>query len=450
MSVRFQSLTRKSEIDANCYLLESSKIGILLDAGMHPKAEGILKLPQLNQVEDKPIDAIILSHAHLDHSGAIPYLLQQHPKALVYATQATRLLAEAVWHNSVNIMIKKRDELDIAEYPFFTHDQVNAIMDRILVVPLKKTISLPHRSGSLTFFDAGHILGSIGCLIELDKKRIFYTGDLHLNSQNLIKKANFPKKKTFDALIIETTKGNTETSLTTRQDEQKRFLSCIEKTLDRGGSVLIPVFAIGKTQEILTMLYEFRKMGKLQKIPVFIGGLSIKMTKIYDRLHKSTPRNHPKLQLLKTFNISAKKKSAKPLVYQRKAIFALSSGMMIKNTVSHQMSEHFLSDPKNSILFVGYNDSETPGYVVENSKLGDVIELDEKTKVVRKCDVHSFDFSAHANRNDLLDFMEKNSASSTFLVHGDRDSAQWFSQQLTQHNPKANPIIPKPLESYSI
>ncbi|MEO1835406.1 MAG: MBL fold metallo-hydrolase, partial [Akkermansiaceae bacterium] len=185
---RFTLLNRTNEIGANSYLLEIGEIRIVLDAGMHPKKRGTDSIPRFEDLPPDSIDAIIVTHSHLDHVGTLPLLMRDQPSARVFMTPGTAALAEALLHNSVNVMKSQRLELGIEEYPLFTHRGLDELFPRVEPRDYEKPFDLD-RNGSVraTFYDAGHILGSAGVLIEGGEKRIFYSGDVHFEDHALIR-----------------------------------------------------------------------------------------------------------------------------------------------------------------------------------------------------------------------------------------------------------------------
>ena len=280
----FKSLCRHAGIGANSYLLETRDTRVVLDAGMHPKHEGMEAVPHYDYVAEGTADAIIITHAHLDHVGTLPVFLEGQPQARVYLTPETADLASVMLHNSVNVMQAKRIEHGITEYPLFDHRE----LDRIVGCFEHRGIDRPFdldEAGTLraVFHDAGHMLGSVGVTITGDGKRVMYTGDVNFEQTTLHKGALFPEEPV-DALIVETTRGAQErTAKYDRIDEENSFAEALASVL-RKGSVLVPVFAMGKTQEILAMLHRFKTEALIPKhTPVHIGGLSTKMTHIYDR-----------------------------------------------------------------------------------------------------------------------------------------------------------------------
>ncbi|NNC90789.1 MAG: MBL fold metallo-hydrolase [Akkermansiaceae bacterium] len=427
-------MTRANEIGANSYLLEIGNTRIILDSGLHPKRTGPEALPRFEDLPPDSVDAIIVTHSHLDHVGSLPILMQDQPSARVFMTPPTAALADALLHNSVNVMKAQRIELDLPDYPLFTHGMVDEIERRFEPRDYEKPFELDF-AGQVraTFYDAGHILGSAGVLIEGPGKRIFYTGDVHFEDHALIKGARFPELHDLDVLITETTRGDTERRPGySRVEEEERFVAAINKALDRGGAALIPVFAIGKTQEVLTMIHECKGNGRLPDAQTFIGGLSTKMTVIYDKFADSTRRTAAGFRILRDMELTAGSRRRKRTIeYQPGCIFALSSGMMTEKTVSNGFARHFLDNPKNSLLFVGYADEATPGGRIRAAKRGDPIDLDpELPPVTLDCDVEIFDFSGHAPRDQLRDFMLAAKAKMNLLVHGDPAASQWFADHL--------------------
>ena len=432
----FTLLNRANEIGANSYLLEIGDVRIVLDAGMHPKQTGAQSLPRYEDLRHDSIDAVIVTHSHLDHVGTLPVLMRDQPSARVFMTPGTGALADALLHNSVNVMKSQRTELGIEEYPLFTHRAIEELTPRIEPRDYEKSFEVDW-NGSIraTFYDAGHILGSASVLIEGGNKRLFYSGDIHFEDHSLIRGARFPKlaEHDLDALIVETTRGGTPRSPDYRREsEEERFIGDIRRCLREGGSVLIPVFAIGKTQEVLTMIHDSKENGRLSDAPVYIGGLSTKMTVIYDKFSGNSRRLHPDFKILRDMDlITGNRRGRKRIPLQPGAIYALSSGMMTEKTTSNGFARGFIDNPRNMLLFVGYADPDSPGGKIRSARPGDPIRLDESLPEIElHCGVEVYDFSGHAPREQLLAFMQEARARRTVLVHGDPAAQQWFATQV--------------------
>ena len=304
--MKFLQLTRRTEIGANSYYLGTDGHGVVLDAGMHPKEIGEEALPNLSALAGLPVDAILVSHAHLDHIGSLPVLMRQQPQAPVFMTSATTQIGEALLHNSVNVMTRQREEIGATKYPLFGHREADRATDRWQARPLRTPFNLQgERVGARSaddeitceFWDAGHVLGAAGMMIRMEGRNVFYTGDVNFDDQTLAKGAAFPEGE-IDVLIIETTHGATHLPEGfTRAAEEQRFAAALNAVFARGGCVMVPVFALGKTQEMLTMLYQLKRAETIAEVPIYIGGLSAKMTEIYDRRAHDTARVVPRLQL---------------------------------------------------------------------------------------------------------------------------------------------------------
>lgn len=449
-SYTFQSLNLRAEIGGNSYSLNLDGDLIILDAGMHPKEEGPNSLPRYQEVPFDSADAIIISHSHLDHIGTLPVVQRDQPSAPVYLTAPCAALGEALLHNSVNVMSSQREELGIPEYPLFHHREIDYLRERWMLRPYEKPFSLDPSGESgttVTFHDAGHILGSAGVLLEKGDKTIFYTGDVHFTGHTLIKGARFPELDEPDLLIMETTRGADERPTDyTRADQEARLATSIRDSLEAGGSALIPVFAIGKTQEVLTMLDGFKAEGLIpEHTPIFIGGLSTKMTIIYDSFSDSTRRHRPDFKILRDMKVNTgNKRRRAPIEYKPGAIYCLSSGMMSEKTVSNIFARNFLQNPANALLFVGYADSATPAGAIKAASSGDIIRLDGNHKVQLNCVVDEFDFSGHARREELLEFAVKAKPKKILLVHGDPPAVAWFEEKLKTELPESEVVVPQP------
>ena len=451
----FKSLCRHAGIGANSYLLKTKTAKVVLDAGMHPKHEGSEAIPHYEFLESGSATSIIITHSHLDHVGTLPVFLQTQPQARVFLSPETADLACAMLHNSVNVMESKRIEHGITEYPLFDHRELDDIEEHFQTRNIEKPFDLdPAGSIRGTFHDAGHILGSVGVTIEAEGKKVFYTGDVNFEHSTLQKGALFPEG-TVDALIVETTRGEqARDPKYDRGNEEDAFAEAIKNVIERKGSVLIPVFAMGKTQEVLGMLPRFKKQGLIPKrTPIYIGGLSTKMTQVYDRFSGSSRRHLPNFRFLKDMELEAGSKKRKgPIPFHPGCIYALSSGMMSEKTVSNNFARQgVLENEKHGLFFVGYADPETPGGKIRSAQKGDSIVLDPAFPPVKlNCEMRIFDFSGHSTREAILNYILKVAPKKAFLVHGDDGAVEWFRGEIKRQMPSTEVIIPQPGVEYTI
>ena len=459
-AVNILNLNPDTDIGASAWLVEMDQHRILLDAGMHPKREGREATPRFNKCGTHDVDAIALSHCHHDHVGALPVAVRQFPKAHVLMTELSYLLVERVLHNSVNVMTRQRDELGIKEYPLYTHDELDDITPRFQGFKYNREVEwssfqktragLP--SPTLEFFDAGHTLGSAGILLRGKSETMFYTGDVCFHDQTILKGARFEDVKA-DVLIMETTRGNRAVPKEfTRQGEIDRLVAAIHEGQKKKGCVLIPSFALGRTQEILAMLALLMREGKLKKQPIYIGGLGRVFTEIYDIEAQRAHRQHTSLKLNEALQlIVLEKGAAESLKLGGGKIFVITAGMMSENTAAHDLAKRMIGDERQSIFFVGYADPDSPAGRLKAAKKGETFVFSPSAgRVTKTCDVQDFDLTAHANRGDLLDFVGQVSPRAVLLGHGDAPARNWFEEQIRVRWPKIKVIQPQPMKSVTV
>jgi len=453
--MKFTNLTRAEEIGANCYLLETGNTRVLLDSGMHPRAAGPLATPDFSLLGGRGFDAMVLTHAHQDHVGCLPLAMRQAPDAPVFMTEATAAISDVMLHNSVNVMMRQREELGLPDYPLFSHREVERLADQWRLVDLGKPFDLSDESGAVTceLFDAGHILGSTGALVRAEGRRIFYTGDVNFEDQTLMRAAKFPEEN-IDVLIMETTRGDSPVPEGfTRKSEEERFINALQTALDEGAPVLVPVFALGKTQELLALLHGARKSGALRGgFGLYVGGLGAKITATTDNLRGRAPRRFGDLKLATCMpmEVVGGRDMAQLPVLPR-TVYAVSSGMMTENTLSNMLAPRILEDPKAHCMFVGYSDPESPAGQVRSSTDGGEVVLDRRRHPVkRRCRVDQFTLSAHATRDGLLDYARKVQPGKIVLVHGDPPAVGWFARELPKVCPRSEVIVPPPGQTIEV
>jgi len=420
---------------------------------MHPKFQGEEALPNLKALRDLRIEAIIVSHSHQDHIGTLPVLMRRQPQARVFMTEPTSEISNVLLHNSVNVMTRQREDLGTTFYPLFTHRETDRAADRWQTCALRQPYTLAGErapasdaeSVTFEFFDAGHVLGSTGILIRAENRAIFYTGDVNFDDQTIAQAAVFPEEK-IDILIIECTRGDTPVPATwSRKGEEQRLAEAIGNAFTRGGCVLIPVFALGKTQELLAMLYKLRR-EKILDFPIYIGGLSAKISDIYDRRAQMGRRQLPRLQLLdelRPFVLNAE------TIHDAQArpgrVYALSSGMMTAKTLSNIFARRIVDQPRHSVFFVGYADPESPAGVLRHALPDQQVTLDPDQPAQRvRCHIEQFQFSAHASRESLIAFAERLAPKKVVLVHGDPLAVEWMRARLASDLPDSEIIVPTP------
>ena len=452
--MRIINLNPVADIGASAWFVDIEGHRLLMDAGVHPKREGRSSLPLYHLVQNEELDAIAISHCHHDHVGSLPVALRFFPHAHVMMSELSYFLVERVLHNSVNVMTRQRDELGIREYPLFTHDEVDDIEPLFQGFKYNREIDWAAfdktRSGflspTLEFYDAGHALGSAGLMVRGQKETLFYTGDVCFHDQTILKTARFEDVKA-DVLLMETTRGNRLVPPEfTRQFETERLTQAIESALQRQGCILIPTFALGRTQEILALLAVLMEEGRIRRQPIYIGGLGRVFSEIYDLESHRTHRQLPNLQLHEALNlIVLEHGQAEKMKLTGGRIFVITAGMMSENTAAHTLALRMIGDENQSVFFVGYTDPDTPGGRLRAAKPGETFLFSPSGgEVTKRCHIEDFDLTAHANRDQLLDFVGQVEPRTVLLAHGEDASRQWFQDQIQSRCPKIKVIQPGP------
>ena len=396
------------------------------------------------------IDVMILSHAHIDHSGNIPNLVSKGFDGLIYATSATVDLCQIMLRDSahlqekdiewVNKKRKKKNETPIE--PLYTLDDVEKAMGQFVGVQYDRTIGL-FPGIKFTFQDAGHILGSAGVLLEIEesgnkKIRLGFSGDIGRPDSPVIKSPDLLRD--LDALIMESTYGNRFHSPTT--DVEEDFASTISEVINDGGRVIIPAFAVGRTQTIAYMLHKLFDQNRIPEVPVYVDSpMAVDATAVF--------RSHPECLDRETYRLFLqndedpfgfrilkyiKKTEESKALNEKKGpmIIISASGMAEGGRILHHLA-HNIGNPKNLILFVGY--------AAEHTLARRIMDGDEKVNIfgeeyvvgakIKKMDY----FSGHADQRELLDYLRLNDVNklkNIFLVHGEEDMALPFREVLLQ------------------
>jgi cleavage and polyadenylation specificity factor subunit 3 len=424
------------EIGANSYHLDLGGSGLLLDAGIHPKRQGREALPGFGAVKGE-VDAILISHSHLDHVGALPVALERFPAAKVYMTGPSALLAIRMLRNAVAVS-RNRDGTSL-----FSHDHVEWVEQVVSTLEPDRAFTLDTVGGrpTIALTNAGHVLGAIGVLVEHRDRRFFYTGDTCANGQYICGPARYPQPP-LDLLLMDSTHGadpepdlgRDRRSFGRAVTDLGRFITTVAS---RGGSVLLPVFAMGRTQEILGVLYELGRRGRIPRLPVHISGLAQAVCRIYDTTRRDSDRRRPTLRLEDLgYRILDPDSIADPAFLQEPRILAVTSGMMFPNTSSNLLAQRMLPDPRHGVAFVGFLDPDSPGYRVARARAGEEVSLGatpgEGPRVPVACDLCHLGFTAHSRASQLIRTACELKPRHVVLVHGDVAATETLAQRMRE------------------
>jgi len=435
--IEFLPLGGAGEIGANCYYLNINDLGIILDCGMHPQKKGLDSLPKFDLLADKPTDYVLISHAHQDHLNALPFLIKRFPHLKIITTPQTRAVAELTLHNAISILKRQVDE---REFEIYSRDEVDLLIKSINYKSYNEKFILSSLNSSqeieAEFIDAGHIIGSAGIMLRFDGRKIFFTGDINLSSQTLLSGAELPSEK-IDVLITETTYGATDSSEINIWDKEvERFSSSINKVINTGGSVLIPVFALGKLQEILATIWLQMQENKITSVDIYTGGIGNKINRIYDYNRYVVNRNEIELMISDIPQKALNELKDFDDLFKFPSIVLASSGMMVESTNSFMLAKFWLQKKDSAIFTVGYMDPSTPGSIISKAKKGDKIQLTDRDKKVEvKCEIKNFRFSAHSKREELVSLVKKLNPDKVVLIHGDKEAIDWIGASVLKQFP---------------
>ena len=436
--IEFLPLGGAGEIGANCYFLNLDGLGVILDCGMHPQKTGFDSIPKFDKLINKPTDYVLISHAHQDHLNALPFLIKKFPHLKIITTPQTRAVAELTLHNAISILKQQIDERD---FEIYSREEVDLLIKSINYKSYNEIFTLNSLNSNIKmqaeFYDAGHIIGSAGILLSSDDKKIFFTGDINLSSQTLLTGANLPSDK-IDVLITETTYGATDSStINNWNDEVERFSKSITKIINNNGSVLIPVFALGKLQELLSTIWLQMKQNKITPVDIYTAGIGNRISRIYDYNRYVVERNQKELVLSEIPQKNLNELKDFDELFKFPSIVLASSGMMIESTNSFMLAKRWLQKKNAAIFTVGYMDPSTPGSIISKSRKGETIQLTERDDIVEvKCEIKNFRFSAHSKREELISIVKKLNPENIILVHGEKEAINWTGASILKQSVK--------------
>jgi len=424
------------------HLLEVNGKRILLDCGLY---QGSRKLAyEVNccfpHFDPKTIDVVILSHAHIDHSGNLPNLCMKGFSGNIYATHATRDLCQVMLADCARIQEsdidwlnkhRKKEGLEPVA-PLYRERDAERCLRQFVTIGYDRPLAVVD-GVTVTFVDAGHILGSAQVLLEVKdqadgkQKRFLFSGDVGRGGNEVLRDP--VAVADVDFLLMESTYGGREHEAAPGLEEH--FAEIIRRAMGRGGKILIPAFAVERTQQLLYVLHELFERGEIPEVPVYVDSpLAVSATEIY-RLHpdafndevyqslfeRENPFGFEKLTLVRSVNGS---KALNDL--EGVAIIISASGMCEAGRILHHLKNN-ISDPKTTVLFVGYCADHTLGRRIRDGER-EVAILGGRYQVRAKIEIVD-SFSGHADHSELLRYFARMTGpkSRVWLVHGEAESA---------------------------
>lgn len=398
------------EIGASSYYLATRGCKLLIDTGIRLRARPLY--PRFDALWEFGIDglweldAVFVTHAHLDHVGSLPRVYQEAPSVPIYATAETIELASILLMDTIAIGVKEgRYNRDSGLFLYQKELVLSAVGS---IRPINPAQSIEFDNFRVTCWPAGHILGAVSVLIETGDVAILFSGDISDFDQLTVRRSALPADLRVDILVLETTYGygqpvrDTAGSVAEQREALARMVADVVGT---GGIALVPAFAVGRAQEVaLALRQAFQYTGEF---PIVIDGLAKEVTRlyekmlgiaIYDDIVRPAPPGYSQSEDLEPSCIIA------------------SSGMLLEGSCSSYYAKRLLPDDRNCICFSGYLDEDSPGYALTHLKRRDI--LTDSAEVLRKARITSYYLSAHSDRLGLIELIKTLRPQKVVLVHG--------------------------------
>ena len=457
MRIHFFGATRTTT--GSMYLFEVNGRRLLLECGLFQgRREESIQRNCCFPFDPKQVDAVVLSHAHIDHAGNLPNLCKQGYAGNIYCTFATRDLSGIMLVDSAQIqkddaafVSKKRAKHKLPPVvPLYSDVDAEKALQQFVAFNYNRPFPLLE-GVTVTFRDAGHILGSAQVVLDLREGgrefRYLFSGDVGRGDDEILRDPETVEN--VDYLQIESTYGGREHSVRTDADETVGRL--VLETLKQNGKVIIPAFSVGRTQEIVYVLHQLTLAGKLPRVPIFVDSpLSVNATEIY-RLHpecfndtinqflheKANPFGMENLTYIREVANSMKLNDLK-----EPAIIISASGMCEAGRIRHHLRNH-ISDPQNLILFIGYCAEHTLGAQIVAGQ--NPVNIFGEPQAVRAKIISLDTYSGHADKNELKRYVERISGSLKKIccVHGEESQCLANAETLRKMKPKAEVLVPE-------
>ena len=403
------------QVGRSCMLLTTAESKILIDCGINPGArspvESFPRLDWANITLDE-LDAIVIGHAHLDHTGFLPVLCKYGYKGPIYCTEPTLPMMNLIQLDAIKVVTAQ------GRVPLYAKTDVEQIMKQAITLPYG-TVTDISPDIKLVLSNAGHILGSSTCHFHIGNgdHNFVYSGDIKFGKSILFESANvnYPRVET---LLIESTYGAKEDIQPSREEVEAAFVNIVNSTLKENGKVLIPIPAVGRAQEIMLVIDHYMKSGEMVEAPVFMEGMISEATSIHEAYPEYLARDL-KQRILETddnpfdseyfTNIEHADAREEPLREDSPCIIIATSGMLEGGPVLEYF-RHIAPIKKNKILFVSYQVNGTLGRrVLDGSKQVSLLGKEGKVEVVTiNCDMERLDgFSGHSDYNQLMSFVHR-------------------------------------------
>ena len=412
--LQFTPLGGGCEVGRSCHVLRFKGKTILLDCGLHPAYSGIASLPYFDEINPADIDLVLITHFHLDHAAALPYFLQRTSfKGRTFMTHPTKSIYKLILQDYVKVSSISVEET------LYTERELLQSMDQIECVNYHQVMTVD--GVRFWCYNAGHVLGAAMFMIEIGGVRILYTGDYSRTEDRHLMAAELPLPSLYPhVLIVEATYGTQV--LRPVEEREQRFCALVQEIVeDRGGSCLIPVFALGRAQELLLILDEYwASHPSLHAIPIYYASFLAKRCMMVYQTYLNMMNSHIQQQATThnpfTFQHVFNLKDLSTFDDSLPCVILASPGML-QNGVSRELLELWCSEPKNGVIIAGYAVDGTLAKHVLSEPTH--ITSASGVRLPFRMSVHYVSFSAHADYRETSEFIDALRPANCILVHGD-------------------------------
>jgi metallo-beta-lactamase family protein len=443
------------------FLVSSAQSKVLVDCGLF---QGVKSIRKKNwdafPVDVKTIDSVVLTHAHLDHCGYLPLLARQGYENPIFATHYTAELASVILHDSAHLQmedakyaLKKGYSKHEVPLPLYNVDDTEAALKLFKRVPFHARMQVAPDAWA-TWYPSGHILGAGFLLLEIGGKNLLFTGDMGRNNHPLLSNPDNPPSLKLDAVITESTYGDRK-----HDAKPEDFARELNAAIKRGGSILIPAFAVDRTEVILMALRELMEQGLVPVVPVYVDSpMALTALNFYrEAITQDTPEirdgvsdkwtNQDPFDSGKLMQALTTEESKEINDITETSIIISASGMATGGRVVHHL-EHMLPEPKNTVILVGYQAVGSRGRLLEEGSAE--IKMHGKMVPVRAHISKVESFSVHADADELIAWLGKaQKPGKIFVIHGEQGAQEAMANRISDQL-NWNAIVPKPSQVISI
>ncbi len=453
--VRVSCLGASRQVGRSCFLLQTPESRVMLDCGINPAAQGNDMFPMFDAPEFKinELDAVIISHPHLDHSAMAPLLFKYGYDGPIYCTEPTRDVMALLQLDYISLGQKE------LKSPLYTSTEVKEMVKRTICIGYEEVTDITPDI-RLTFYNAGHTIGSAMAHLHIGNglHNFLYTGDMNYETSNLLAAATsqFPR---LESIMVESTYGGKEDNPPPRRECENMLMEIIHKTIERGGKVLLPVLGVGRSQEIMIMLERAMREGTMPNVKIYVQGLVWDITAVHTaypeyfnaKIRKSIFHQNMNPFVSDVFKQISGQKEMRQVIESADSCVILATSGMMTGGASVEYFKGLAENPKNSIVLTCYQPEGCLGKRLINGEKEFSFPVGEGRSEVLKVnmDIYSIHgFTGHSTRSQLLNFFYHldPKPKKIIIVHG--ESSKCLDLASTLHKiHKIETIAPRPLDA---